>query len=148
MEKQQFRIAIDAPREKVWDILWSDSNYRAWTAAFSEGSHVITDWKKGSKALFLDGKGMGMVSKIADNKPNEYMSFEHIGMVKDGVEDTDSEKVKEWAGAHEDYTLKSVEGKTELIVEMDINDEWKSYFETTWPKVLARVKELAEQLRD
>jgi hypothetical protein len=26
------------------------------------------------------------------------MSFEHLGEVKDGVEDTESEKVKAWAG--------------------------------------------------
>jgi hypothetical protein len=25
MEKQQFKIAINAPREKVWKILWDDA---------------------------------------------------------------------------------------------------------------------------
>src|SRR6185503_7209815 len=75
MEKQKFRILIDAPREKVWSTLWDDSTYRAWTAAFTEGSHAKTDWKKGSKVLFLDGKNDGMVSTIAENKPAEYMSI-------------------------------------------------------------------------
>ena len=144
MEKQEFKIDINAPREKVWNILWADDSYRAWTAAFSEGSHVITDWKKGSKVLFLDGKGMGMVSKIDDAIPNEYMSFEHLGYVKDGVEDVTSDKVKSWAGAHENYTLNDVAGKTELVVDMDINDEYKDYFTQTFPKALAKVKELAE----
>jgi hypothetical protein len=95
--------------------------------------------------LFLDGKGMGMVSKIDNAIPNEYMSFEHLGHVKDGVEDVSSDEVKGWAGAHENYTLKDVAGKTELIVDMDINDQFKDYFAQTFPKALAVVKELAEQ---
>jgi len=144
MEKQEFKIAIDAPREKVWNVLWTDDTYREWTSPFSAGSHAETDWKKGSKVLFLDGKGMGMVSTIAENIPNEYMSFEHRGVVKDGVEDTESEEVKKWAGAHENYTLKNVSGKTELVVDMDINDEYKDMFTEIFPKALQKVKELSE----
>ena len=145
MEKQEFKVSINAPREKVWDVLWNDATYRAWTAAFSEGSHAVTDWKKGSKVLFLDGKGSGMVSTIAENKPTEYMSFEHLGVVKDGVEDTTSPEVKQWAGAHENYTLKPVNGNTELTVEIDLSEEWKDYFVTTFPKALNKIKEIAEQ---
>jgi Activator of Hsp90 ATPase homolog 1-like protein len=145
MEKQQFKVSIDAPREKVWNILWGNTSYPEWTAAFAEGSRVETDWKKGSKALFLDAKNEGMVSTIAENKPNEYMSIKHLGVVKDGVEDLDSEKTKEWAGALENYTLKTVSGKTELTVDMDITDEFKDYFLKTWPKALEKVKELAEK---
>jgi uncharacterized protein YndB with AHSA1/START domain len=144
MEKQEFKIAIDAPREKVWNILWADDSYPAWTAPFSEGSHAITDWKKGSKVLFLDGKGMGMVSKIDEAVPNEFMSFLHLGMVKDGVEDTTSDEVKGWAGAHENYILKDAQGKTELQVELDIDEKHKDYFIETFPKALQKVKELAE----
>jgi hypothetical protein len=145
MEKQEFKIAIDAPREKVWKVLWTDDSYRAWTAPFSEGSHAVTDWKKGSKVLFLDGKGAGMVSTIDESIPNQYMSFKHLGVVKDGIEDTDSAEVKGWAGAHENYTLNDLQGKTELVVDMDINDEFKDYFSATFPKALQKVKELAEQ---
>jgi uncharacterized protein YndB with AHSA1/START domain len=145
MEKQEFKITIDAPREKVWNVLWEDNSYRAWTTPFSEGSHAITDWKKGSKVLFLDGKGMGMVSRIDETIPNEYMSFEHLGDVKNGIEDVTSDEAKSFAGAHENYTLKAVGNKTELIVDMDVNDQFKDYFSQTFPKALAKVKELAEQ---
>ncbi|WP_205510037.1 SRPBCC family protein [Longitalea arenae] len=144
MEKQEFKITIDAPREKVWKVLWTDDSYRAWTAPFSEGSHAVSDWKKGSKVLFLDGNGMGMVSKIDDAVPNEYMSFLHLGIVKDGVEDTESEEIKGWAGAHENYILKDVQGKTELQVELDIDEQHKEMFSDTFPKALQKVKELAE----
>ncbi|WP_371079172.1 hypothetical protein, partial [Salmonella enterica] len=97
---------INASREKVWSTLWEDASYRAWTSAFTEGSHAQTDnWKEGSKVLFLDGNGRGMVSMVAVNRPNEFMSFRHLGEIHNGVEDTTSDKVKEWAGSHENYTL-------------------------------------------
>lgn len=145
MVKHQFKTSIDASREKVWDILWKDETYRQWTTAFSEGSRAETDWKKGSKVLFLDGTGQGMASTIADNKPNEFMSIKHLGVVKDGVEDYDSPEVKAWAGALENYTLKTVNGKTELTVEMDITEEYEKMFAEMWPKALKKVKELAEK---
>ena len=145
MERKEFTIDINAPREKVWDVLWQDDSYRKWTSVFSEGSHAETDWKKGSKVLFLDGKGSGMIAKIAENIPNEYMSIQHLGMLNDGVEDFESAKVKEWAGALENYTLENKEGKTPLVVDMDIAEEYKDYFANTWPKALDKVKELAEK---
>lgn len=152
MEKQQFKVSIDAPREKVWSILWNDATYREWTSAFmegskaeTEGSKAVTDWKKGSKVLFLSASNEGMVSRIEENIPNEFMSFKHLGVVKDGVEDIGGEKAKEWAGSLENYTLKNVNGRTELTVDIDVSDEYKDYFQTTFPKALDKVKELAEK---
>ena len=144
MEKINFKTVINAAPEKIWKVLWDDTTYRKWTSAFSEGSYAETDWKEGSKVLFLDGQGQGMVSRIAKNRPNEYMSIEHLGEVKDGVEDTNSDRVKEWAGAHENYTLKQVNGKTELSVDMDITEEFKEMFSQMWPKALDNVKKLSE----
>jgi len=81
---------------------------------------------------------------VAVNKPNEYMSFEHLGEVKDGVEDISSEKVKVWSGSKENYTLKDAGGKTELIVDMDISEDFKDYFINTWPKAMEQIKVLSE----
>jgi len=152
MEKQEYRITIDAPKEKVWQTLWDMTTYSEWTAPFIEGlpdgseSKVVTDnWKKGSKVLFSDGKGNGMVSRVDENLPNKYMSFKHLGEIKDGVEDTTSEKVKDWAGTSENYTLKETDGATEVIVDMDFNDEFAEMFKNIWPKALKRLKELAEK---
>lgn len=145
MQKLNFSIDINALREKVWKVLWDDSSYRKWTSVFTEGSNAVTDnWKEGSKVLFLDGKGAGMVSTVAANRPNEYMSFKHLGEVKDGIEDVSSEKVKGWAGSMENYTLKEVGGKTELIVDMDITEDFKEYFMNTWPKAMEQIKVLSE----
>lgn len=148
MDKKQYVIEIDAPKEKVWSTLWNDATYREWTSAFTEGSWAQTDWETGSKVLFLDGKGSGMVSVIVENKPNEFMSIKHLGTVKDGVENTESEEIKQWAGAMENYTLKTVDGNTQVLVEMNftgLSPEMLNYFEQTWPKALNKLKEVAEK---
>lgn len=145
MEKINFSLQINAPREKVWEVLWDLDAYQTWTKAFAEGSTVKTDnWKEGSKILFHDGNGSGMVSEVAANHPNEYMSFRHLGMVKDGVEDTSSDEIKKWAGILENYTLKDENGGTRLSIDMDIDEQYKNMFDSMWPNALAIVKALAE----
>jgi hypothetical protein len=150
MAKLQFSITIDAPKAKVWSTMLEDATYRVWTEAFSPGSHYVGDWSQGSKILFLGpdpntGKLGGMVSRIAENRLHEYISIEHLGLVSDGVEDTTSEEVKLWAGSHENYTFKEALGATEVVVDMDITDEFKEMFEGMWPKALLKLKELAEK---
>lgn len=145
MEKQTFEVAIDAPREKVWNILWDNATYPLWTASFSEGSHAETDWKKGSKVLFVDDKNQGMVSTVVENIPYEFMSFKHLGEVKDGVETYFPTGVNGFGESLENYTLKTVNGKTSLVIEMDVPDEYKDYFQNTWPKALDAVKTLSEK---
>jgi hypothetical protein len=145
MEKHSFRISIDSSPEIVWDVLWSDATYSEWTSVFSPGSRAESDWKEGSKILFLDGNGHGMVSKIEVMKPNQFMSFKHLGEIHGGVEDTTSEKVSQWSGALENYILKNVNGQTELTVEVDMTDEFKDFFLDTFPKALEKLKSIAER---
>ena len=60
MEKMIFTQQINAPKEKVWNILWEDASYRKWTTPFCEGSYAVNDnWKEGSKVLFLSPGGDG-----------------------------------------------------------------------------------------
>ena len=144
MDRLNFSTTINAPKEKVWQVMLDDATYRQWTSVFSEGSYAVTDWKEGSKALFLTPEGDGMVSRIAAHRPYEFLSLEHLGTVKKGVEDTGSEDVKGWAGAHENYTLREANGSSKLTIEMDSTAEHRKYFEETWPKALAKLKEVAE----
>lgn len=145
MKREQYRATINAPKEKVWETLWSEETYPKWTAVFSEGSRAETDWKQGSKVRFLNGEGEGMVSRIVHNVPNELMSIEHLGIVqRNGNEILEGEKVRPWAGAMENYQLQMTAGKTELKVEMDVADEYEDYFQKTWPKALKKLRQLAE----
>jgi len=83
--------------------------------------------------------------RIKENKKYEFISIEHIGIVRDGKEDTTSDAVKLWAGALENYTLRDNNGSTEIMVEMDSNEEYAEMFESMWPKALQVLKEIAEK---
>jgi len=141
MEKLKFKKEINASAEKVWEVLLGVSTYPLWTAVFAAGSTVETDWKKGSKAYFSDGKGHGMVSRIEENIPNQFISIKHLGEFKDGKEDLN----KDWGEAFENYTLETVEGKTLLTIDLQISKDWVDYMEKTWPAALEKVAELAEE---
>jgi L-rhamnose mutarotase len=145
MTRLTFSTTINAPKELVWRTMLEDETYRKWTSVFQEGSYAVTDWKPGSKALFLAPNGSGMVSRIAEHRQNEFLSLEHVGIVKDGVEDTASDEVRQWAGAHENYTLRENAGLVTLTVDMDTTDEHRKYFEDTWPEALAALKDLSER---
>jgi uncharacterized protein YndB with AHSA1/START domain len=144
MHRLTFSTTINAPKDQVWRAMVSDATYRQWTSAFEEGSYAVTDWKEGSKALFLTPAGNGMVSRIVAHRPNEFLSIEHLGTVKDGIEEPQSAMGQGWAGAFENYTLREVDGSSTLTVEMDVKDEYKSYIEETWPKALSKLKEISE----
>ncbi len=148
MDTMNFSVAINAAKEKVWSTLWDDASYRKWTSVFSPTSYAVTDnWKQGTKVLFLDGEGSGMVSMIAENKPYQFMSIKHLGEVKNGVEDTTSEKVQQWNGALENYTLVETPAGTDIMIELigNLPAEFKEFFLSRWPKALALLKEIAEE---
>lgn len=145
MKKLELEITINAPREKVWGLLWADASYQEWTSIFSEGSRAVTDWQTGSQVLFVNADNDGMLSMIALNTPNEYMSIKHLGMVKNGVADLEDEKAKEWYGAMENYTLTDVNGNTHLKVDIDITEEYEDYFKDAWPTAMNKIKEMAER---
>ncbi|MBI5473825.1 MAG: SRPBCC domain-containing protein [Ignavibacteriae bacterium] len=151
MNTLHFSIAINAPKEKVWNTMLADKTYRAWTEPFSPGSYYKGSWDKGSKILFLapTEKGeMGMVSRIADSRRYEFISIEHLGLVQDGKEDMTSEATKAWAGVHENYTFKESRGTTEVLIDLESSNEDKemfAMFQDMWPKALKKLKELAEE---
>ena len=149
MQKIYHSIKINAPKEKVWHAMLDDAPYREWTSVFAEGSHYEGSWEKGGRITFIgpgeEGKEQGMASVIEENRPYEYLSIKHIGVITDGAPDTESEEVKKWAGAHENYTFKEADGVTEVSVDMDIEDEYKKMFDDLWPKALQKLKAVSER---
>ncbi len=150
MQKIHFSIHINAPREKVWNTMLSEDTYPQWTTAFNPGSYFKGSWEEGSKILFLgpnpDGSGEGgMIGNIKANQPHEFVSIEYLGIVSNGIEDTTSEEARKWSPAFENYTFKDMNGGTEVLVDIDVADEYKTMFEEMWPKGLQMLKELAEK---
>lgn len=147
MKTLHFSIVINAPRTHVWKTMFDDTTYREWTSEFQPGSHYVGNWEKGSKIQFIgpdeNGKTGGMTSEVVENVPNTYISIKHLGIVVDGVEDFDSEEAKKWMG-FENYIFKENRGQTELLVDLDMNEEGVEYMSAKWPKALKKLKEVCE----
>ncbi len=148
MKKLTFDIDVAASREKAFNCMIGASTYPVWTKEFNPTSHYVGDWSEGSKMLFVgtdkDGNKGGMVSRIAINRPNEYISIEHLGMLEGDKEITKGEDIAAWAGARENYRFTEVDGKTRITVEMDMVESHEQYFTETWPKALQQLKQLCE----
>ncbi len=141
MKQITFSTTINAPAEKVWFCLWNRANYENWTSVFSEGSYALSDWNKGSKIYFLMPKGDGMFSIITEMIPNQQMSFHHKGEIKNFEE---QEVKNEWTDSDESYFLNEENGVTTLKAIATIDEKWESFFDSTFPKALEKIKSDAE----
>ena len=144
MKKLHFAISIQSPKEHVWKKMLAPDTYRQWTEAFGQGSYYEGSWDKGAKIKFLSPGGEGMTAVIAENRKFEFVSIRHLGLVKDGVEDTESPEAKAWAPAYENYTFTEKGGVTEVRVDLDSNEEFEKMFEDLWPKALSLLKQICE----
>jgi uncharacterized protein YndB with AHSA1/START domain len=137
-------VHINASKEKVWEVLTKDHYTRQWYAKFKEGSHAVTNWKKGSKALFLDADSNGMAAKVVENKPAESLILEFTGVVTKGKEDYESDMARQVFGGHESYRLSEKDGKTQLDTEADMDEGMYDMMAESWKKALQKLVELAE----
>lgn len=144
MKTLHFSVTINAPKEKVWSTLWDDATYRKWTSAFGQGSYAVSEWKEGSKIKFMGANGDGIFSTIAKQVPNEFMAFRHMGTLKAGEEQPETEESKSWSGAMEEYKLEEKNGVTQLDVSLDTVEEFAGHFTDAFPKALQLVKSIAE----
>jgi len=157
MKKLQFKISINAPAAKTYDIMLgisSKSTYEQWTFLFNPTSTYEGSWNKGNKILFIgvDDKGEkgGMVSRIAENIPNRFVSIQHYGLFKADKEITDGPEVEKWANGFENYTFEENNGpggyrSTTVTVDLDTTEDFLGYMNETYPKALDKLKELCEK---
>lgn len=139
MEKLTFKIHIEAPPEKVWNVLWGEITYRQWTTAFTEGSFYEGTLEKGSIVKFFDPHNNGMYSRVEENIPHKEMKFLHLGEIYNGIE-----VPQQWGDATEAYLLEETEEGTELKTEIQTPEEFKSFFEEKFPDAIQIVKHLSE----
>ena len=157
MKKLQFRVNINAPVTRIYDFMLginSKSTYEQWTAMFNPTSTYEGSWDKGNKILFIgvDEKGEkgGMVSRIAENIPNRFVSIQHYGLLKADQEITEGPEVEKWANGFENYTFEenndpdSYRGTT-VTVDLDTTEDFLDYMNQTYPKALDKLKEVCEK---
>jgi len=149
MQTVQFSVLINADKKTVWNTMLADKTYREWTKEFTDGSYYQGSWERGSEIRFLakDDKGNlgGMFSRIKENIEHRFISIEHLGVITNGLVDTTSEHVRKWAPSFENYTFTENDGKTEVIVDMQIEEEYKTMFDNMWPRALMALKRICEQ---
>lgn len=145
MKPLHYSVDIDAPSDRVWQVLWNDDTYGEWTRPFAPGSRAVGDWQQGSRIQFLDGEGSGMESVIEKLVPNEYMSFKHIAEIQEGKVQPLDERTSQWSGGHEDYTLAERDGRTTVNVDLEAPEEYADMFNDKFPQALRRLKEIAEE---
>ena len=148
MKKMQYKTQIRSSSGNVHNVMLGRETYKQWTSAFNPTSDYEGSWDKGSTILFTginqEGKKEGMVAKIRENDPGRFVSIEHIGIVDGDKHITEGPQVEGWAGALENYSFSEENGVTTIIVDVDTNEEYASYFDETWPKALNKLKALCE----
>lgn len=151
MKKLQYTANVNAPAYKVYDLMLGINNkstYEQWTAMFNPTSTYEGTWEKGNKMLFIgvdeNGNKGGMVSKIVENIPSQFVSIQHYGLVQGDNEITDGPDVEKWANGLENYTFEENNGTTTITVDLDTTEEFIDYMNENYPKALDKLKELCE----
>jgi hypothetical protein len=144
MTTLEFKIEINAPKEKVWNTLWNDETYRKWTHVFCEGTYAVSNWNEGDKIHFLSPNGEGMNSIIDKKIENEYIAFKHLSSMKDFEVMPIDDESQEWTGSLETYKLTQNNSAIILEVKIDTLEKYVDYFKTTFPNGLEMVKTLSE----
>ena len=161
MKKLQFSVNIHAPVSKVYACMLGlndKSTYEQWTSLFNPTSTYEGNWEKGNKMLFIgvdeNGEKGGMVSRIAENIPNRFVSIQHYGLYKADQEITEGPEVEQWANGFENYTFEEKDARpddpvgrriTTLTLELDTAEDFVDYMNESYPKALDKLKELCEK---
>jgi uncharacterized protein YndB with AHSA1/START domain len=137
------QITINATADKVWQVLLSKENYLQWANVFQEGSDYLADdnFIQGSKVIFGDGSGNGMVALVSINEPNHKIQFTYTGEIKDGAVSS----MGEMDGTTETYTLTQDGDGVLLVVETSMGDQWFEMMDAAWDKAMVIIKELSEK---
>lgn len=142
MNQLQFSIDINTDRETVWRILWEDETFREWSGIIDPETYMKGELKEGHEVQFISAaNGYGVTSLVAKLVENEYLLFKHQADTQNtGAE----EREKEWTGGEESYSLSGNADTTILTVTFTVPPEQEKYFNDVFPKVIERIKELAE----
>ncbi len=145
-KKIKYEIHINAPKQKVWEMMIQHDSYKEWTNASWPGSYYEGEWKNGEKIKFISKDESGTLALIEVLNPYDYISAKHVAvLLKGGKEDYDSDSAKGWIGTLESYTFNEKDGATDLTVDIVTNPDWQKMFDDGFPNALNKLKEICEQ---
>lgn len=144
IEKLVFETDINAPKEKVWKIMWGEKTYGEWLSTFMEGSYIKGTLGEDERVHLLAPSGEGMYSDIIFFKENEYLVFNHIGYVKDGEELPIDAETEVWTGSLEGFYLTQTAEGTHLKIELDNQKEYHDMMKMNYSVALQKLKSMCE----
>lgn len=151
MKKLHYKIDVNSSAEKAYTTMLGLENkdtYQQWTGEFNPTSTFEGSWEKDSKIHFMgtdeNGQIGGMVSLIAENIPNKFVSIQHVGVLSGDDEILEGPEVEQWTGGFENYSFEESDHKTTITVDVDVAESHLDYFEETYPKALKKLKEIIE----
>lgn len=139
MKKLEYKTQISATPKKIWDILWTQETYKIWSGVMNEGARFEGNFEEGSFIDLYDAKNNGMFNLVEKNIPHREMTMQHKGWIYDGVRDDQG-----WEDSRETYLLTENHEGTELKILVNSLDEFEAFFNTNYPRVLEKIKEIAE----
>ncbi len=147
MQKLQYSVEIDAPREHVWETMLGDETYRQWVDVAWPGSRFKGEWKQGTEISFHGGEGEGgTLAHLTIVEPFSRVQAEHVAVIgEDGAADRESVMAKDWIGTLEHYTFTDKDGGTELVVDITTSPDWVEMLDSGWPAALQALKQLSEK---
>lgn len=143
MKQMQFSVQIQAPKEKVWRVLWNSETFKDWASLLDPGTYIEGELKEGNEIQFISAEnGYGVTSFVAKLVPNELLLLKHKADTQNFGENN---RDNQWTGTEESYSLVEKDGITELTGTFDIPPELEEYFSEAYPTAFNRIKELAEE---
>lgn len=146
MKTLTYSIAINKPREFVFDKIMDKSVYPDWAKAWGEGMTYEGEWKEGANISFFDESQGGTKVVIEEITPNECIKAKHIAMVNpQNIEvELSDDMMRKWIGSLEQYFFyKDSDTQTTLEVKV-VTDEAFEEMMNAWDKALQYFKEVCE----
>lgn len=142
MKEMQFKIKINASKEKVWQTLWQDETLRKWASIIDPGTYMVGELKEGATVQFNSAEGYGVTSMVTELAPGEFVLFKHQADTQDGGK---TNRDNQWTGGKESYKLTQNNGVTTLMMQFDVPPELEKIMGARYPLALELIKELSEK---
>lgn len=142
MKNVHFSIDIQAPKAKVWEVLWQDQTFRQWAGVIDPGTYMLGELREGGEVQFISAEnGYGVTSLVEKLVPGELLLLRHHADTQDSGK---HEREQQWTGGTETYALAEKNDTTVLTVSFSVPPELEAYFQVNYPKALEQVKILSE----